>query len=99
MPRSLLSPALVVTFLCLASLTSAAIAGVSPREAANELDKRLVCQGDTIFEVFQSVGMGDPSDGAQADITAFCRSWIDIPDTTSYVRTVTPTTLVWPRGL
>jgi hypothetical protein len=92
MRHSLFSLASALTVSLLVSSTSAAVAGISPREVEFELDKRLVCVGDTINEIFSSVGMGNATDGAKADTIAFCRSWIDIPNVTSYILTVTPTT-------
>jgi hypothetical protein len=93
MHHPLFSMATALTFSSIASIASAGVAGFSPR-AEYAMDKRYVCQGDSFNEVFMSVGMGDPNDGAQADITSFCRSWIDIPNETSYVLTTTPTTYV-----
>jgi hypothetical protein len=91
MHRSLFSWASALAVASLVTISSAGVAGISPREADDGLEKRLLCVGDSLNEVFQSVGMGSANNGVQADITAFCRSWIDIPGTTSYVQTVTPT--------
>lgn len=94
MHRSLFSWASALAVGSLVTTSTAGVAGISPREADDGLEKRLLCVGDSFNEVFQSVGMGSANNGVQADITAFCRSWIDIPGTTSYVQTVTPTLYV-----
>ncbi len=94
MHRSLFSLASALTILSYFSITTARVAELSPRYAEDELDKRLVCVGDSLNEVFVSVGMGNANDGAQHDIVNFCRSWIDIPAATSYYQTVTLTTYV-----
>jgi hypothetical protein len=94
MHRSLFSLASALIFSSIASITSARFPGLSPRLAENDLDKRLLCIGDSYNEVFVSVGMGLGSDGLESDLVAFCRSWIDIPDATSFFQTVTPTTFV-----
>ena len=92
MHLSIFSVASALTIFCIISVTSALVPGLSPRHGADILEKRLLCIGDTYNEVFVSVGMGNFSDGAQADIESFCRSWIDIPNETSYYETITPTT-------
>lgn len=99
---SLFSLASALTLSSIITIGSADIAGLSPRDAVHEVDKRLLCIGDTINEVFTSVGMGNASSGAQTDIENFCRSFIFIPGVTSYIQTFTPTTYVtsilsWPK--
>ena len=92
MHSSFFSVASALTYLSFTSLTVARVAHLAPRDdAPPDDDGSLVCQVDTINEVFMSAGMGDPNSGAQGDIERFCRSWIDIPSLTSYVRTTTPT--------
>lgn len=97
MHRSLFSLASALTISSIISIASAGVAGLTPRRAENELDTRQLCVGDSFNDVFNSVGMGDEddeNDAVQADLTAFCRSWIDIPDATVFFRTITPTRFV-----
>ena len=94
MHRSLFSLALALTISSNFTITSAGVLGVSPRDVGYGLDKRLLCVGDSFNEIFMSVGMGVANNGAQADITSFCYSWIDIPSVTSYIQTITPTRFV-----
>ncbi len=90
--HSLFSVASALTISSAISIASAGVAGLSPRDAQDGLEKRLLCIGDTYNDVFMGVGMGDPGSGAQADIEMFCRSWIDIPNVTSFYQTFTQTT-------
>jgi hypothetical protein len=92
MHHSLFSVASALTISSAISIASAGVPGLSPRAAEDGLDKRLLCVGDSYNDIFVNVGMGDPNNGAQADISSFCRSWIDIPDVTAYYETVTQTT-------
>lgn len=91
MHRSFVSLASALTICSIVSIASAGVAGLNLRELDDELDKRAVCVGDSFNQVFNSVGMGAANDAVQADLTAFCRSWIDIPDATSFFQTITPT--------
>jgi hypothetical protein len=83
------------SFFPLASaLTISSIITITSASVAGSASQNLLCVNDTYNEVFNAVGMGLASDGAQQDIENFCYSWIDIPTVTSYFTTITPTTFV-----
>ena len=92
MHRSLFSLASALTLSSHLAVAAGHAADLGLRDIVAPLDRRLVCLGDTFNRIFTEVGMGDPNDDVQADITSFCRSWIDIPDSTAFVTTVTPVT-------